>query len=237
MTAGWGQFERRTALVFVISLLVIGGVLAGLGSGVGLWLVIGMEISIVCHELGHALFAILGSMEVHTIMFGQGPLLWHGRFGETRVEWRVLPLSGHVTAHPALARRWYWHVLFILGGVFGNIAVIAFVARLDAVHAVSDAAGGGIVMAQALSIFVNLLPFSVTLNGRRLDTDGLQLLKMAWRRPFRPIGFRRFCNALLSSRRKRELPHVLRPENIVAETWKPQTPPTSRGTPPKKRRG
>jgi hypothetical protein len=237
MTAGWGQFEPRTTLVFAICLLVLGGVLASIGSGIGAWLFIGMEISIVCHELGHALFAVLGSMEVHAIMFGQGPLVWHRRFGDIRVEWRVLPLSGYVTAYPALTRRWHWQVLFILGGIFGNIAVIALMAGLNAVVHVSDAAGGGIVMAQALTIFVNLLPFSVTLNGRRLDTDGKQLLNMVWRRPFGLAGFRALRNAVLGGRRKRDLPDVLRPQKGRAETWKPQPPRAPRGRPPKNRRG
>ncbi len=182
MTGGWGQFERRTALIFAISLLVIGGMLAWIGSSIGFWLLIGMEIGVVCHELGHALFAVLGSMDVYSIVFGHGPLLWHRRFGETRVEWRVWPLTGYVAAYPALTRRWYWQVLFLLGGIFGNVTVIGLLAALDAVKTVSDSAGSGIVMTQALAIFVNLIPFSMTLNGRRVESDGRQLLKILWRR-------------------------------------------------------
>jgi hypothetical protein len=206
MTGGWGQFERRTALIFAISLLVIGGTLACIGSRdsrFGLWFLIGMEISVVCHELGHALFAVLGSMEVHSIVFGGGPLLWHRRFGETRVEWRVLPCTGYVTASPILTRQWYWPALVALGGVFGNMAVIGLLAALDALKTVSDAAGGGIVMAQALTIFGCLIPFSMTLNGIRVESDGRQLLKILWRRrPFDLAGFRAFCYVLLSVRRR-----------------------------------
>ena len=236
MTGGWGQFERRTALIFAISLLVIGGMLAWIGS-IGFWLLIGMEIGVVCHELGHALFAVLGSMEVYSIVFGHGPLLWHRRFGETRVEWRVLPLTGYVAAYPALTRRWYWQALFVLGGIFGNVTVIGLLAALDAVKTVSDSAGSGIVMTQALAIFVNLIPFSMTLNGRRVESDGRQLLKILWRRrSFDLASFRAFCYALLSVRRRRKLPpQISRLQNTGVEAWKPQMPPARRGGPPKGR--
>src|SRR5260370_18005548 len=99
-----------------------------------------MEISVVCHELGHALFAVLGSMEVYSIVFGHGPLLWHRRFAETRVEWRVLPLTGYVAAYPDLTLPWYWQALFVLFGIFGKVPVFGLLPALGAVKAASHPA-------------------------------------------------------------------------------------------------
>src|SRR5262249_37610222 len=85
---------RPPILVFTICfwVVIIGGLVARVG---GLRLLpldlifVGFAIGFVCHELGHVLFAAIGSIPIRLIQIGLGPLLWRSRFGETWLELRA----------------------------------------------------------------------------------------------------------------------------------------------------
>ena len=179
---------RPPILVFTISfwVVIIGGLVARV---CGLRLLpldlifVGFAIGIACHELGHVLFAAIGSIPIRLIELGLGPLLWRGRFGETWLELRAWPVFGRVVPYPVVSYRWYWWALFIFGGVLGNVAVICLLAGLDAVGAAPRAAGdvlGPIVFAQVFIVVVNLAPVSVKVGATRFPTDGLRLLRLLW---------------------------------------------------------
>jgi hypothetical protein len=81
---------------------------------------------------GHLTCAAIQSISVYKIVIGSGPLLWRSRFGSAWLELRVLPLAGRVQPYPVLNYRRFWWALFVLGGMPGNLAVIAeMLVRLD----------------------------------------------------------------------------------------------------------
>jgi hypothetical protein len=188
-----GQPEPRTALVVgTCVLLALICDLAARRHGFQMpaveWFFVGLSIGALCHELGHAMFAAIGSMPIRLISVGRGPLLWRGRYGETWFELRVLPFGGFVRPYPLVNYRWYWWALFVLGGVLGNVAVICLLAGLEAIGATLDKEDNvlaAIGFAQVLIVVGNMVPFSVTvrgtrstLDGKTIPSDGMQLLRL-----------------------------------------------------------
>jgi hypothetical protein len=190
MQAGAWRPSSRTVLVFVIC-CAIGVVYGYVATAHGLWipplgwLFVGYAIGVVCHELGHALCAAIGSIPVRRIQIGVGPILLRHRFREVSLELRLFPLSGFVATYPvANFRRAHW-ALFTLGGVLGNAAVIAVVAGLASIGAVPKQADnflGGIIFAQAIIIAATIIPSKYTVSGNRVASDGLQILQLLWQR-------------------------------------------------------
>jgi hypothetical protein len=160
------------------------------------WFFVGLSIGALCPELGHVMFAAIGSIPIRLIAVGVGPLLWRGRYGETWFELRVMPVGGFVRVYPLVNYRWYWLGLALLGGVLGNVAVICLVAELEAIGATLDKADdvlAAIGFAQVLIIVGNMVPFSVTVRGTRgtrRPTDGMQLLRLLWQRRDGPAQIR-----------------------------------------------
>lgn len=187
MRSGTGRLEPRMALVLTtcVLVLVICYVEARVHSFrvplLPLDLLVGCAIGIACHELGHLTFAAVGSIPIRLIGVGAGPLLWRYRYGETWLELRVWPWAGRVVPYPLVNHRRYRWALFVLGGVLGNVAVICLLAGFDAVGAAPDTAGdvlGPIAFVQVLMIVGNMVPFSVTMRGKRVPTDGMWLLQL-----------------------------------------------------------
>src|SRR5215831_10487009 len=206
MTSGRGRLESRTVLVVATCVLVLlicdlAARLEGFRMPPVEWLFVGLAIGTACHELGHLMFAAIGSIPVRLISIGVGPLLWRARFGETWLELRVLPWSGFVAPYPLVNYRRSWWVLFVLGGVLGNVAVICLLAELEAVGATRDKAGdvlGAIGFAQVLIIVVSIIPFSLTVRGVPRRTDAMLLLKLLWQPQDEPAQNRAYYTARLS---------------------------------------
>ena len=142
---------------------------------------VGLAAGIVCHELGHMLCAMLLSAPVLRVSIGIGPVLWHGRLGETRFELRAVPCAGFVQCYPQPVVNRLSRLLFLLGGVLGNGVLIGLVTALHAT--LVDGPGhdylGSIAFGQYYLIIVNLVPFWTTAGGVRTGSDGLQLLQLA----------------------------------------------------------
>ncbi len=84
------------------------------------------------------LCAVLLSLPIRLISIGIGPLLWRGRIGETRFELRAVPLSGFVGCYPQPFIRKISTLVFQLGGVLGNVALVGLVAVVDRPGVVPD---------------------------------------------------------------------------------------------------
>src|SRR5262245_12085541 len=143
-----------------------------------LGLVLGWVIGLVCHELGHALCAVVGSIPVHLIRIGSGPRVWRARIRETWIELHLLPWGGFVSPYLAMrATRFSW-MLFILGGTLGNVAIIGVAIALDAAGVLPQASGallGPVVAVQLIKILMNLDPTGIA--GQR-PNDGMLLLQL-----------------------------------------------------------
>src|SRR5260370_17208391 len=109
----------------------------------------------------------IGSLPIRLVLLGVGALLWRCRFGEPRFEVRLRPYSGFVSPYPVVNSRWYCWVLFLLGGVLGNVAVIFPLAGLDALGPPPGAAGRtfwATLFSPLFLLFLNLLPFPAHLS-------------------------------------------------------------------------
>ena len=190
MKGGLGRLAPWAAFVFIIC-VVVPAIICELAATVHgswieryLWLALGFAIGTACHELGHLLCAAAGSIPIRLIAVGVGPLLWHRRFGETWFELRLLPFTGFVAPYPLVNSRWYFWVLFLLGGVLGNAAIVCIVAGLDAIGVAPEPADetlGPVVLIQLYLIVVNVVPFRAKVGATRMPTDGLLLLQLLWR--------------------------------------------------------
>jgi hypothetical protein len=112
-------------------------------------------------------------------MVGVGPLLLRRRVGEIQFEWRLLPTLGVVFIYPTFVVRRSRQALLLLGGVLGNAAAITLVSVLSTGYQISAAMDdviGPIVLTQGWLIVVNLMPFMIKVGGRRVGSDGRQLL-------------------------------------------------------------
>lgn len=181
-----GDKHRLLTLALMLPIGFVTGVLLAectreAGSEAYLWFLLAYAIGVVCHETGHLLLALLGSIPVRLISIGAGPVVLRGRIGETTLELRLLPLSGFVFHYPLLQYRRFRHVLFLLGGVVANAMVIGVVMALDAFGALSQQARStlmAVVLAQLVLIIVSLLPLRARFAGIPIGTDGLQLLQI-----------------------------------------------------------
>jgi hypothetical protein len=88
-----------------------------------------------------------------------------------------------VASYPLLLFRKYRMLVFVLGGILGNcalVAVMALLALIGAVHERADFTLHAVVAAQFFLIATNLFPFRAKVDGVRLPSDGLQVLQLLW---------------------------------------------------------
>jgi Peptidase family M50 len=147
------------------------------------WFWFGVALGFVWHEAGHLLCATLGALPVRLMSVGVGPLLWSSHIGNVRFDLRLLPIGGMVASYPLLLFRKYRMLVFVLGGILGNcalVAVMVLLALTGAVHERADFALHAVVAAQFFVIATNLFPFRAKVDGVRLPSDGLQVLQLLW---------------------------------------------------------
>jgi len=145
------------------------------------WIFAGLVVGVVFHEGGHALCAVVSNIPGRLVSIGVGPLLLHGRIGETQLEWRLLPLAGYVAPYPKFAAdRRLAEAFFIIGGVLGNVFLIYIISSLGFAaagdsHAVRDSLSA-IVAAQVWFIMVSVYPEK----NWKIYSDGWLLLQLLY---------------------------------------------------------
>lgn len=124
------QRQRDTNFRTSLASIVIFGLLCLLpsSSSGGRWvtnlllLTVFEYLSIIPHELGHAIAARLAKMEVFRITFGRGRQLAHWYFRGIVIEWRALPASGSVVSASLDLRAWRLRRLVVVsGGPIANL--------------------------------------------------------------------------------------------------------------------
>jgi hypothetical protein len=154
------------------------------------WIFAGLVVGVVFHEGGHALCAVVSNIPVRLVSIGVGPLLLHGRIGETQLEWRLLPLAGYVAPYPKFAAdRRLSEAFFIIGGVLGNVFLIYIISSLGFAaagdsHAVRDSLSA-IVAAQVWFIMVSVYPEK----NWKIYSDGWLLLQLLYSSSITPDNF------------------------------------------------
>ena len=146
------------------------------------FLIVGLPLATIAHEVGHALCATLVGIPIRFVRIGHGAVILRGKIGRTRFTLRWLPMTGFAQPFPILIIQKYKLALFCFGGALGNFAVIFLIALLDLLPALPDVVRenmGAVVFAQLFLIVVNLTPYRLkkpTAEGVSA-TDGLSLAR------------------------------------------------------------
>jgi hypothetical protein len=180
MNRGKRRLQPETKFIIAFCLCVLtDGIINGRIHDFWFWGIVGLAAGVICHELGHVTFAVIGSIPLHRIVIGAGPLLYRRRFGKTWLEVRAWPLSGRIVPYPVMNYRWYWWALFLLGGVIGNLTVIGLLFGWQVIVAPGNAGDilGPVLFTQVFLVVMNIVP----LPTRPVPTDGRQLLELLWR--------------------------------------------------------
>jgi hypothetical protein len=142
-------------------------------------IMMGGAVGVAAHEGGHFLCAAASSIPVRSLSVGRGPPLLRVRIGETSLELRQeFWAGGTVVPYPTLMSHKYATMFFMIGGVLGNIALLALVIGLSEAFAVPFYLGlvlSGAAFAQLVMIAVNLFPRNLKIDGETLGSDGRQL--------------------------------------------------------------
>jgi hypothetical protein len=121
------------------------------------------------------------NIPVRLVSMGVGPLLLHGRIGETQLEWRLLPLAGYVAPFPILTDRRPSEAFVTIGGVLGNVFVIYIVSCLSFAPAADSPTVwdslGAIIATQIFLIMSSVFP----IKEWGLYNDGWRLLQLIYR--------------------------------------------------------
>lgn len=141
------------------------------------WMLVGFVAGTIAHEAGHCAAAALTSLPIRKVRIGAGEVWLRTRLGAAELELRMVPLGGFVwiTADRKTSRSRL--VLFMLGGIAANSALLGAVLWLEHVlpRAYEDAlAGFGI--AQVALIAGSLIPLWGRAFGIRFANDAMQVL-------------------------------------------------------------
>jgi len=139
-------------------------------------------LTLVPHELSHALVTWLAGGKVFGIHFGFGPPLWQGRIGDVEVTVSRYPFGGQTAlAFASRARLKARLFLSVLAGPAANgLLLVLLLPAFDATRTVTSLAPvEALVLANAVVLLSNLIPRKIRPAGIELKTDGLLLLDAA----------------------------------------------------------
>lgn len=141
-------------------------------------------VSIVVHELGHAVAARLVGLQVGAVIFGVGRKIWHGEIFGTAVTLHVWPLSG-LTFFGAqnldLLRTRLWFVTLMGPAINAMLALTAAAQWSEWVPTVGVPVLSLWIITNALLALQSLIPRQFSHAGAMLSTDGLALIQIPLR--------------------------------------------------------
>jgi tetratricopeptide (TPR) repeat protein len=193
----------RGALLWVGLLALAATVLLALGraaaspvvSAVGwfvanLWLfVVSLAVSVLPHELGHALAAHALGLRVFSITVGVGPVVYERIAAGVRLRVHAYPFGGFTRCAFRDSRVWRLkHFLFIAAGPAVNVSFLAAtlaVVRDRTVEMLVLGLAPGLMFAaaNALVLVLNLLPYRMIVQSTLVPNDGLALLRTPFLAP------------------------------------------------------
>jgi hypothetical protein len=183
----------------------------------------GWFAGVICHETGHVLGATAAGFPVYRVSFGVGPVLLRRRLNETWFELRLHLWNGIVLVDPGLSFRKYASMLFVAGGVLGNLTLLTVLALVLAAVPVTLPVQDtlvGVAIAQLSMMAGTLVPSRCKLQGVEYPSDGRQLLDIAReRRPDPPTPVAVAMAALLHPYFNGREPVLPAPE-AVARIWR-----------------
>ena len=171
----------RTILVPVVLLVAIQGGLGDLTVPILIGTCLMAPVSIVAHELGHAIAARLVALDVGAIIIGVGPRLWRGEIFGTAVTLHAWPLSGLTFLGSGSldflrSRLWFATLMGPATNALLALGTAALWPRLV------DTCGTPLlslwIISNALLALQSLTPRRFSHEGAILSTDGLALLQI-----------------------------------------------------------
>jgi len=151
--------------------------------------IVGWLVGVLCHETGHFVGATAAGFPVYRMSWGMGPVLLRRRFNDTWFEIRAHLWHGIVLIYPGLSLRKYSSMLFVAGGVLGNLALLTalllFLAAVPVTLPVQDALAG-VAIAQLSMIAGTLVPTRCNIRGVKYPSDGRHLLDIVRERRVDP---------------------------------------------------
>jgi hypothetical protein len=159
-----------------------------------LGLSLGQVFGIMCHEAGHVVCAAAGSIQVQKVWVGRGPVIARLRIGETWLELRldVFWGGGRTVPYQPLIFQKSRAILFVLGGVIGNMTLLGLLALAALAPWSGSTASNlrwalaGAASAQMLMIVRSLIPRSLTDAGKTIENDGRLILNLLTAPPSGP---------------------------------------------------
>lgn len=139
----------------------------------------GLMVAVLPHELGHAVAAKLVGIRILEINIGAGPLLLRVRLGNGG--WllvRSVLLGGSVRCAPSVRPRRIAEAVMLIGGAAGNVVFFFVFAFVSDAGWFSSAIMQQLAFSQLLLAGLNLIPLSLKQDGRRMPSDGAQLLAL-----------------------------------------------------------
>lgn len=175
------------------ALLVISG-LGGPPRGVGyFWMFVGGMglsgvVTVIAHELGHAVAARLVGMKVVSVVVGSGPILVAHQWQDLRLELRRYVLTGGMTAayHQTESPAKWRQMAMLLGGVGANLLLlvlgtgilIVLVTRFALSNPFVIAAAFAVLASQIVAIIRNLWPRKLHRDQLVRASDGRLLVNL-----------------------------------------------------------
>lgn len=139
----------------------------------------GLMVAVVPHELGHAVAARLVGIRILDINIGAGPLLFRIRLrNDGWLLVRSVLLGGSVRCLPAIRPRRIAEAVMLIGGAAGNVVFFFAFAFVSDAGWFSSAIMQQLAFSQLLFAGLNLIPLSFKQDGRRMPSDGAQLLAL-----------------------------------------------------------
>jgi hypothetical protein len=182
----WGMIPAGPFRIPILAMWTIAGLLA-------------FHTHIVLHELGHFLAARVLGFWVRGLYVGTGPLLASIPLARGELVWRLWPLFGFVSAFdPRHRNHRIRQTVFIASGplmdalVLGGSYCLIMTVWGDFSGAFTHSTGSFVISLMFFQVLLTavggVLPRTVVIGGRKLQTDGALLLK-TWLAPKGVVGF------------------------------------------------
>ncbi len=140
---------------------------------------------LLLHEAGHALMAAWLGWKVERISIGTGRVRWRTQQGQVEVEFRTIPLSGHVIPRPVDLRspRLKHFLIYAAGPGIELLAVGLCLIWIGPDRMMTGSEAPAIIAVQAFSVaavfgaVLNLIPLSHPVAGGMAWSDGMGMIR------------------------------------------------------------
>jgi hypothetical protein len=168
--------------------------------------------TVVVHEFGHAIAAVLVGRRVYVVSIGRGATIASWRFGDLEILLARDLAHGFIQAFPKGPEARWRTTLYLAGGAIANLATAAMSTALlidfpeSQVGPTAQCLASVIVgfgLSNLIVASLSFVPHVIRWRDQRLDSDGKRLIAL-WRNPFTTPDYSPFHVAFRGARLMRE---------------------------------